>query len=309
MVLIIFRMPEQARNTLLSLSAGFQHNVKASDYEVIVVENASDRVLGEKNVLSYGKNFRYYFRENNCTSPAEAINFAVAQARAEVVGIMIDGARMLTPGVIQNVLAARRISDNAVVSVPGYHLGEGLQQETVHSGYNETVERALLEKINWPQDGYRLFEIGCLSGSCAAGFFNPNAESNCLCLSKKLYRAIGGCDTRFDMPGGGFVNLDLYKRVCEHKQTELFILPGEGTFHQFHRGVTTGDRPENRKTLMEQMRQQYRDIRGEDFKLPVKEAVYLGKLAPAALRFLFYSAERAMARHGTPVYAGAQGAR
>lgn len=297
MVVIIFRMPDQAQNTLLSLTPQYQHNVKESDYEVIVVENASDKVLGEKKALSYGKNFRYYFRDDKSVSPADAINFAVKQSNADMVGIMVDGARMLTPGVIQYVLAAQRMSRKAVVSVPGYHLGEGLQQDTVNSGYNEDVENALLKKINWPQDGYRLFEISCLSGSCSQGFFNPNAESNCLCLSKNFYNAVGGCDARFDLPGGGFLNLDLYKRVSEYKHTELFILPGEGTFHQFHKGVTTGDCPEKRKSLMEQMRKQYQNIRGGKYKPPVKEAIYLGKLSPPALKFILLSAERAISRH------------
>jgi hypothetical protein len=297
MVVIVYKMPEQAQNTLLSLTPKFQQNVSEADYEVVVVENTSDRVLGEAKVLSYGKNFRYHLREDKSVSPADAINFGVKQAQADMVGIMVDGARMLTPGVLQYVLAARRMSAKAVVSVPGYHLGDGLQQNTVNSGYDEDVEKALLKQINWPHEGYRLFEISCLSGSCSNGFFNPNAESNCLCLSKKMYHAVGGCDTRFDMPGGGYINLDLYKRVCEHKHTELFILPGEGTFHQFHKGVTTGDRPEKRKDLMEQMRQQYQQIRGEKYTSPVTEAIYLGKLSPQALRFIHFSAERAIARH------------
>ncbi len=296
MVVVVYRMPEQARNTLLSLTPAFQHNVTESDYEVIVVENASDQVLGEKAVLSYGRNFKYYYRDDNTVSPAGAINFAVERSDSDMVGIMVDGARMVTPGVLQFVLAAQRMSANAVVAVPGYHIGEGLQQDTIHSGYDEEAEKALLKRIGWPDEGYRLFEISCLSGSCAHGFFNPNAESNCLCLSKKIYDAVGGCDVRFDLPGGGLLNLDFYKRVCEYKQSELFILPGEGTFHQFHKGVTTGDRPESREELLERMRQQYVNIRGEKYRPPVKEAIYLGKLSPPAMKFILHSAERAISR-------------
>src|SRR5689334_5918442 len=46
LLVIVHRMPEQAGRTLRSLSPSYQRNAAASDYEVIVVENASDRLLG-----------------------------------------------------------------------------------------------------------------------------------------------------------------------------------------------------------------------------------------------------------------------
>ncbi len=79
----------------------------------------------------------------------------------------------------------------------------------------------LLEQIAWPSDGYRLFDIACLSGSCAGGFFAPFAESNCLCLPKGHFERLGGFDPAFVSAGGGYVNLDFYRRVCELPDSEV----------------------------------------------------------------------------------------
>ena len=191
------------------------------------------------------------------SSPAEAINYGVDLAKGDVVGIMIDGARMVTPGVLHYIFAAYQISTRRVVAVPGYHLGRELQKNSVENGYDEDLESQLLKQINWPENGYELFEISCFSGSCRQGFFLPMAESNCLCLPKDVFLEIGGCESRFDLPGGGAVNLDLYKRVCELPDMDLVILFGEGTFHQYHGGVTTGHMQYDAQEMIRKIFAQY----------------------------------------------------
>ncbi len=295
-ILVVFRMPEQAKKTLYSLSASYQKNVSCFDYEVIVIENNSDQLLGKQETLQFGTNFKYHFREEKLKSPVNAINFGVQKTRGSIIGIMIDGARMLSPGVIENVLSAFRITKNALVSVPGYHLGIEVQQKAIKSGYDEIMEAKLLNSINWPENGYRLFEISCFSGTSAHGFFNPIAESNCFCIPKHLFLSSGGCDSGFDMPGGGFINLDIYKRFCELPNTKLFILPGEGTFHQFHNGVTTGKCKEKTEPLIEELRQQYISIRGEKYAPPQKKAIYLGAIPDSAQQFVKFSSEKILER-------------
>ena len=46
-VVIVYKMPDQAGETLYSLSARYQRGVTEDDYEIIVVENASSAVLGD----------------------------------------------------------------------------------------------------------------------------------------------------------------------------------------------------------------------------------------------------------------------
>ncbi len=294
-VVIVYSMSSQATNTLHTLSADYQIDVSANDYEVIVVENESGDMLEKKSISKFGKNFRYFQRSNDSVSPVKAINFGVEQAKSDFVCLMIDGARMVTPGIVHFAVCARNISKKAVVAVPGYHIGEELQQIAVQKGYNSEVEKKLLDSIDWKKNGYELFKIACLSGTSAKGFFHPLAESNCLCFTKKMYRKVGCCDMRFDLPGGGFVNLDLYKRLCEVKGAKLFMLLGEGSFHQLHGGVSTSESYERlQQNLVPQFKEQYKKIRGNEFFAPRTCPVYLGTVNKQALKFVEFSCRKAL---------------
>lgn len=291
LLLVVYDMPEQARRTLISLAPGYQRNVRAADYEIIVVENASERLLGAERAESTAPNVRYFLRQDTSRSPAGAVNFAATRARGDMVAVLVDGARLLSPGVVELALMAHRMSPEATLAIPGYHLGSELQQKAVNSGYDEAAEARLLSQIDWPSDGYRLFDIACLSGSCAGGFFLPFAESNCLCLSRRSFEALGGLDERFVTPAGGYVNLDFYCRVCELAGSTHFVAPGEGTFHQFHGGVTTGGlRDAARERLMEEISSEYRSLRGRNFAMPAREPLLLGKIPSNARRFVQKSA-------------------
>lgn len=293
-MVVVYKMADQALNTLYTLSADYQRDVSIEDYEVIVIENESDHLLGKEATLRFGSNFRYYKRPNLSPSPAAAINFGVRQAKNDYVCIMIDGARMVTPNIVFFTLCAIRITGKAVIAVPGYHLGKELQQIAVQKGYNKDIEKALLDSIPWRSDGYRLFDIACFSGTSAGGFFNPIAESNCLSLSVKMFNQIGGSDVRFDLPGGGFINLDMYKRACEQPEVRLFVLPGEGSFHQIHGGASTSENFESlQQTLVPQFHDQYVRIRGCDYFAPQNKPVYLGTISKPAQRFVKMSVEKA----------------
>jgi hypothetical protein len=191
-------------------------------------------------------------------------------------------------------LQASQISDNTVVAVPGYHLGQTVQQEAMNSGYNEEVEATLLEGIGWKNNGHRLFEIGCFSATSRPGFFKPIAESNCLSMPRHIWNKLGGIDLRFITAGGGLVNLDLYKRVCELDETELVITAGEGTFHQFHGGVTTGQKKEIRDKSMAEHFEQYQQIRGSKYTPPKKQANIFGKISASAMPYMEHSVSIAM---------------
>lgn len=298
-VVIVYDMPQQAENTVCSLLPSYQRGVSGSEYEIIVVENASANRMRPAFLESLPDNVRYFLREQPEPSPAEAINYGASQARGGHICVMIDGARMLTPGVVRSILMGHRMLDNAVVTVPGYHLGRELQQQAVNSGYSLERERELLASIAWPEAGYRLFDIACFSGSSAPGLFLPNSESNCISLHRELWQALAGCDSRFDLRGGGLINLDLYKRACEHPGVQHVIVLGEGTFHQFHGGVTTGGQSrELRDAYIEQSMAQYRELRGEEFVSPVTRPVYLGEIPAQAQKFVHYSAARVLAARG-----------
>ena len=291
-VVIVYKMPDQAEKTLYSLSPAYQQGVREQDYEVIVVENHSDRVLGSKRALQYASNVRYFHRQETLRSPVNAINFGAAKARGRYVAIMIDGARMLSPGIVNLALAAFRADPQAAVSAPGYHIGHKLQQIAVNEGYNEEAEAELLKSISWPQDGYRLFDIAVLSGSCQGGFFQPNYESNFIAMPVKKWKALGGVDTRYNDFGGGNANLDLYKRLLEYPGTAFYVLFGEGSFHQFHGGVTTGTRKAERDVIYKQLDDQDRSIRGDNRTPPNVRPILFGTPHPNMYRFIRHSLDK-----------------
>ncbi|MBB2494408.1 glycosyltransferase [Aquipseudomonas ullengensis] len=291
-VVIVYKMPDQAEKTLYSLSPAYQQGVSEDDYEVIVVENHSDRLLGHERATQYAGNVRYFPREETLRSPVNAINFGAEQATGSHISIMIDGARMVTPGVVRLALEAFRMAPHAAVSAPGYHIGHKLQQVAVNEGYDEKAEASLLASIEWPQDGYRLYDIAVLSGSCQGGFFRSNYESNFICMSMRKWAALGGMDIRYNDFGGGNANLDLYKRLLEYPDTPFYLLFGEGSFHQFHGGVTTGTRKAERDVIYKALDDQDRSIRGDDRAPPDVRPILLGSPHPSVYRFVRLSLEK-----------------
>lgn len=289
-VVVVFDMPRQAMNTIHSLSPEYQQDVDGHDYEVVVVENRSERMLDAAAVRAVAGNVAYLPRDEPGVSPAAALNAGAAHSRAPVLALMVDGARMVTPGVVANILRAQALVPDPVVSVPGYHLGSALHQDAAGTGYTVEQEQADLARLQWRADGYRLFDMAVPSASCSQGFLGPIAESNCLALPRLVFDAIGGVDERFRSRGGGFVNLDLYRRAVD--RGTLVLLPGEGTFHQFHGGATTGAQNVDRDRLLDDMRREYRELRGHEHAPPLQSPILLGRVPAAALPFLRHSADR-----------------
>ena len=306
-IVIVYDMARQALNTLYSLSTAYQEGVNADDYEVIVIENRSERLMDADAIAALPGNFRYILRDEPGVSPASAINIAANEAKSDFLCLMIDGARLVTPGVVRYALEARAIDDDALVLAPGYHLGENQHGVNTSDNYSEEKEQQLLEKICWKRDGYRLFEISCISGANRNGWFHPFMECNCLFLSRLVWNDIGGADERFDLPGGGAMNLALYLHAAWHPRSRLFVLPGEGSFHQLHGGVTTSDIPEREK-LLKQISDQLHELLGERFMAPKLQPTLLGPVHASAFSFLGYSVERGLdlkerrANRGEPMY-------
>jgi hypothetical protein len=290
-------MPAQAQNTVRSLLPDYQRGTQSQDYEVIIVENESANTMSREFLDSLPSNFSYHLRKEIRPTPIYAINYGIEQAKGENICVMIDGARLLTPGVVKNTILGHRLSTCAVVTVPGYHLGFELQQIAVSSGYDVAREQALMSSISWPDNGYRLFEISCFSGSCKNGFYLAHSESNCISMPREIWKELGGYDIRFDIRGGGLVNLDLYKRACEYPGITHVFLHGEGTFHQFHGGSTTGGEDmQAREKLINEIRDQYTQIHGRKFTAPETNPIYLGELSPEVQKFVQISSGKIMAR-------------
>ncbi|MFM1904041.1 MAG: hypothetical protein RLZZ440_1941 [Planctomycetota bacterium] len=294
-VIVAFRnMAREAPRTLHTLSPAYQRGVAAAEYEVVAVDAGSTVPLDEQIVRQHGPNFRLV-RAADAPSPAAAINAAARASTGAAVAVCIDGARMLSPGVLQHTLAALRAWKDPVVATLAWHLGPKMQNISMLEGYDQAAEDALLGSVDWRADGYELFRIACLAGSSAGGWFRPLAESNFLTVKRTAWERLGGLDERFQSAGGGFVNLDYYREACE-RLGQLVILLGEGTFHQFHGGVATNVPLAEHPGL--RFQDEYVAIRGRDFAPPATPAAYLGGMSFQALPFLQTSIEQAVAAAG-----------
>src|SRR6478735_12819888 len=108
-IVIVYNMSRQAMNTLRSLALPYQKNVTVDDYEVVVVENQSANLLDPSAVAALGSQFRYFLRDEKGVSPSPAVNFAFSQCRGKQIGLIIDGARMVTPRVIEYALLGAKM--------------------------------------------------------------------------------------------------------------------------------------------------------------------------------------------------------
>jgi len=291
-------MPQQAMNTLYSLSTTYQKGVSSEDYEVLVMENNSPNKLKPEAVAALGSNFHYHLRQEPGVSPAPAINEALARSRGSSIGLLVDGARMLTPGVIKYALQALACPD-AVITVPGYYLTERgkTEQGTRELEALEILkyEQGILRENNWMSDGYQLFRHACFSNGNRHGFLEPMMECNALFCHRALLERLGGADEQFSLKGGGALDLHMYRQLATADGTQLTTLPGEGNFHQFHGGTSTtpgGDRDALVKTFKTQLDKFW----PSGFKAVRREPSLLGTVGHQALPFLQASVQSSLTR-------------
>ena len=283
-ILIAYDMAREVPRTLQALSRTYQHGAQMLDYEVILVDNGSPVPLDPATWAGIDVPVRLIAVKNASPSPANAINIGLEEAAGEIVCLMIDGAHILTPGVFRMAMACYAIFDNPVVATRYFWLGPDAQNESIAHGYDRNVEDQLLRSINWPEDGYRLYEIGTplRQGAENINWLNRMFESNCLFMKRTLFKEQGGADQRFDLPGGGFINLDIFSRAIDAPGVTAAQLIGEGCFHQLHGGTTTNISIEKRNLSLEKYRQQFEAIRGHGDYITKKKFYFMGHLPTMA---------------------------
>jgi cephalosporin hydroxylase len=285
-IVVLYEMRREAMRTLHSLSGSYQRGVEDLDYEVVVVENGSSEQqrLGEELVRSFGPQFRHLDLGPDATpSPARAINRGIEIARGEALALMIDGAHVLSPGVLRFGMLGMQTYDPAVVTTHPWYLGPGQQGSAMAGGYDQDYEDRLFEEIAWPADGYRLFEIATPVGE--RDWFDPRWETNCLFTPRALLEQAGAFDETFSMPGGGYTNLDLFERLTSTPDVTVVDILGEASFHQLHGGTTTNEPEidEHHSRLMS-YREHYENVRRRPFRLSGKPRHVVGSIVDSARR-------------------------
>jgi len=287
-------MHREMPRTLHTLSRSYQREVGDLNYEIIIADNASAEPLASETWAALECPVRYLRSLAEDRSPVKAVNAAMRQARGRMIALMIDGARMLSPGVLKYSRLAAKLYPVPVICTHGFHLGPDVQSRSIAAGYNQQREDELLSTVDWRTDGYRLFDISVFAGSSFRGWFISPTESNCLVMPRELWEKLNFLDERFITPGGGLVNLDTFKRACETPGTQLVTLLGEGSFHQFHGGAATGKSATSAAPAHnpnEAFDREYQQIRGELYRIPTYAGSFLGELHPRPVKHVQISAQ------------------
>lgn len=259
-----YNMKREAERTLASLSRKYQLDIRDIPYEVLCIDNGSNPPLEKEWIESFGPEFRLIRPSVALPSPCAAINEAARQAKGRYIAVMIDGAHVLTPGIFREAIAAFEAEPGAIVAVRHWFIG-GDQRWLSSVGYTRAEEDALFARIDWPSNGYALFEISSPLLESPNYWFGGLSESNCLFMPADLYARIGGIDEAFSEPGAGFANLDLMRRAAKQADS-VVCLVGEATMHQFHGGMTTNVSDEEKEIRVRAYSAAYSDLRGEAFE-------------------------------------------
>lgn len=272
-IVVSYNMDRELPRTLYSMSPMFQRNIDKDDYEVILVDNGSRNPPTAEQFMHLGMNLSVLGMENPTHSPVPAINFGLNRSIGKYVGVCIDGARMVSPGLFDSARTTLSTGSRVVVASRGRYLGTKFQRDAMVEGYDSTQEDALLEQSEWTTDGYRLFDISVFDESSGPTWFTPIAESNALFMTRALWAELGGFDVRFTSRGGGLVNLDTWSRALKLPAVEPYVLLGEGSFHQIHGGVATNGTHEMIRAFYDE----YRSIHGREFEIPSEPLSLIGR--------------------------------
>lgn len=295
LVVVVHDMVRELPRTLHTLDPRTQRGVAADDYEVIVVDNGSAVPIDAAVLERFSGSIRVLRIDPAPPSPARAANRGIAEAQGDLVGLVIDGARMATPGLLHTALLATHLARRPVITAPAFHLGNVAHMEASEVGYDQGVEDGLLAGNGWEEDGYALFGVSTFAGSSGRGWFGPMGESSSLFLPRALWEELDGLDERFTLPGGGLVNHDLYHRACSLPGTQLVELLGEATFHQFHGGAAT-----TRRLGWDEMHADYQRLRGSPYRPPQQPPLYVGTVPRAIMGHLEWSVRWAIDHPDVP---------
>ena len=152
--------------------------------------------------------------EDATPSPAPALNRGIADRRGRAVALMIDGAHVLTPGVLRfgdarpdDLRARGRRRRSSGTS------GRASRTRRSPRATTASYEDRLFEQIDWPTDGYRLFDDRPLHRRPRL-VRRAVGEQLHLRAARRCSSRSGLMDESFSMPGGGFANLDFFERMA-----------------------------------------------------------------------------------------------
>jgi glycosyltransferase involved in cell wall biosynthesis len=305
-VVVYYDIPRQIERTLHCCSPEYQ-GVSADEVEVVLIDNGSEQPLPD-GLQDRFPHVRNIIRIENAPSPVTALNAGIEAARFDMIALMIDGAHMLSPGIAKDCRDIWNIFPNPVINVPQYMLGKESQSLTQAADAFDRETEALKD-LDWPKNGYGLFDYAVYPGENYHRTYVEAIETNCLITTRHVLDTHGGFDPQYDEPGGGFANLEIFTRLIHQPENTYIVLPGEGTFHQDHRGVTTQRSPEERDQLVADYRKKHFEVTGTEAILNTRSPFAFGKIRRLSQRIPtisreFGSASNKVQRQLAEIYVG-----
>ena len=117
-VVVAFGMARELPRTLATLDPAYQRGIGAGDYEVVLVDNGSPEPIRLEALPRFGGSLRLERLDPAPPSPARAANHGIALATGDLVGLIIDGARMASPGLLATARRAASLAERPVVTAP-----------------------------------------------------------------------------------------------------------------------------------------------------------------------------------------------
>ncbi len=273
LIIAYYNIPKHIERTLMSCAPKYQRAAK-DKIEVIIADNGSTEPL-PKNLQKRFPFVSKIIRTEGRPSPVFALNEAIKHAKFNMVGLMIDGAHLLSPGIFRNTRDIAQLYARPVINVPQYYFGNVSQNlnPKLNAWDRETW---WLNRLNWPEQGYALFRQALFPGENISKSRSDAIESNCLIARRVVYDECGAFDERFDEAGAGFANLEMFTRLTNHKDNTYVMFPGEGSFHQDHDGTTTRKSPEERDIMVQEYREKYTQITGVETLPNVRSPMMYG---------------------------------
>jgi hypothetical protein len=233
-----FNMENEINNTLYTIC---DYQAKSSvDYRVTVLDNGSNPPM---RIGNFDNRVDVRYIENATKSPLGAMNALIAEGHSEFICVVLDGARLWSPGILRKFYNSISLDRSSPSTVTAYHLGPVHQSFSRDYGYDKEAEFLMLEALDWRENGYQLFDVSVLAGANPDGEKGQMNESCCLFLERSLWNKIGGFNEKFVSAGGGFGTLDLFNRLMIETKGQIHVLAGEGCFHQIHGGISTSSNP------------------------------------------------------------------
>ena len=149
-----------AAANIRSLLPPLQRCVDDLDYEIIVVDNGSPKVLDVGDAVRAVPRPVRVVRippDDASPSPVACINAAVRDhASGDRLMVCIDGARLASSHLVRRTADVLTRHPDAFTFVASRHLGPKPQMQSVREGYDQAVEDELLDSVAWSTDlGWR----------------------------------------------------------------------------------------------------------------------------------------------------------